>query len=43
VFLSGDSHGYFSVEALRKFACKFDFIEEVVELFGIEQRGMQFL
>jgi len=35
--------GYFSVEALRIFACKFGCIEEVVEHFRIEQRGIQFL
>ena len=39
----GDSHGIFSVEALRIFACKFDFVEEVFEHFCIEQRGIQFL
>jgi len=35
--------GYFLVDALRKFACKFDFIEEVVEHFCIEERGIQVL
>jgi len=35
--------GYFSVETLRIFACKFDCIVEVVENFYIEQRGTQFL
>jgi hypothetical protein len=35
--------GYFLVEAMRIFACKFDCIDEVVEHFCIEQRGIQFL
>jgi hypothetical protein len=43
MFFQVTAMGYFSVEAMRIFACKCDFVEEVVEHFCIEQRGIQFL